>query len=178
LVPDGRRLLAAVLVAVVAVGGYTVANARWLRFPYVDYTWPGNDAAPTLPTGPTGDVRSEVRYVAAHRAPGDTILINMLDQYAFAYYWSADRPVFRRGGPSAIRWYVRYPASARIVIAGDRTVPAARAALAHALASTAAGHRIWLVYSHASSDPWPDALAALHLVAVRTGPDRLFVITP
>lgn len=173
------RTWTAAAVAFIAIGGYTTATSRWLRYPHVSYTWT-NEVGPTPPPGPTADAHDQVRYLAAHRQPGDAIAVNMLDQYGFAYYWSADRPAFARGGVTAIHWYVRYPAGSGIVIASDRTARATRTALARALESSS-GHRVWLVLSHATpadTQAWQDAVAALHLRAIGTGPDALVLLTP
>jgi hypothetical protein len=179
LVAPRWRTWAAAAVTVAAIGGYTAATYQWLRYPYVAYNWP-SETGPTPPSGPTTDPHAQVTYLAAHRQPGDAIAINMLDQYAFAYYWSADRPAFVRGGPTAIHWYVRYPAGSGIVIATDRTAQADRTALTRALAASS-GHRVWLVLSHttpAETQAWQDAAAALHLRVVDQGPDALVLLTP
>jgi hypothetical protein len=115
------------------------------------------------PPGWTGeDVRSQVSYVAAHRAPGDVILVNLNGQYGFAYYWTADPPLVQRGGVQATGWHVDYPASAHIVIATDRTPAGVSDALRDALALTPSGRTLWLVRSHVAASEraaWDAALA-------------------
>ena len=37
------------------------------------------------------DVRDQARYIAAHAAPGDVILVNLTSNWGFAYYWPAAR---------------------------------------------------------------------------------------
>ncbi|HKS98389.1 MAG TPA: hypothetical protein VJT31_02575 [Rugosimonospora sp.] len=175
--PHARIWVGAAL-SLVAIGGYAAANAAWLRYPVVNYDWV-NEVGPTPPPGLTGDVPAQVRYIASHRRPGDVILIHGPDEYAFAYYWSVDRPTFVRGGSGAIGWSVTYPAADRIVIAGERDPAATRAALTRALALTGSGGQVWLVRSHvAPSDiqAWASAVAALHVRAARIGIDQLELI--
>jgi hypothetical protein len=133
------------------------------------------------PPGWTGeDVRSQVAYVAGHRAPGDVILVNLSGQYGFAYYWHPDRPLVERGGVQATAWYVAYPASAHIVVASDRTPAAVSAALSAALATVPPGRTLWLVRSHVTPSEraaWSAALAGHQVRTVTGGPEPLVTVS-
>ncbi len=43
-------------------------------------------------TIPEEDVRDQARYVAAHAAPGDVIVVNLSSNWGFAYYWPLGEP--------------------------------------------------------------------------------------
>ncbi|MDT4986939.1 MAG: hypothetical protein QOI74_1033, partial [Micromonosporaceae bacterium] len=151
-----------------AVAGFAAANRGRL-----DRAVPPGDARE--------NVRAQVRYVAAHRRPGDAILVNLSGQYGFGYYWSADRPEFVKGGVQATGWYVRYPPGRRIVIAAGRDPASVAAALARARGLVTGGGRLWLVRSHVNADEsraWREALAGEAVRSVAVGVEPVALITP
>lgn len=162
----GRTLVAAGLV-LVTVAGFVVADRHWLRFT-------GRSA------GGDEDIRSQVAYVAAHRQPGDVVLVNLSGGYGFAYYWSADRPLFERGGVEATGWYVTYPASTDIVIAADRDAAAVNRSVQQAEALAGPTGRIWLVRTHVNppeAAAWHSALAGRRLQSIRVGAEPVTLVT-
>lgn len=132
---------------------------------------------------PVEDVRTQARYVAAHRQPQDVVLVNLSSNWGFAYYWSLDEPGRRPSDVVTQNYIVDYPASARIVIASGRTLAPIESALSDAVARAKQAHgRVWLVRTHLL-DPegqyWSRALAADHLGVVPVpGAGALTVIAP
>jgi len=127
------------------------------------------------------DVRDQARYVAAHAAPGDVILVNLSSNWGFAYYWPVGDPS-RRPDSAVLQGYVAYfPDQPRIVVASNRDQAGVDAALARALgrARQHACSRIWLVRTHlttAERQAWRTALRAQKLTDTRVGRDGLSVI--
>jgi len=121
-------------------------------------------------TVPDEDVRDQARYVAAHDAPRDVILVNLSSNWGFAYYWPIGRPS-RRPDPIVVQGYEAYfPGQPRIVVARNRDQAGVDAALARALAQARqrSSTRIWLVRTHMSAPEaaaWNAALAAAGLSA-------------
>jgi hypothetical protein len=115
-------------------------------------------------TIPNEDVRDQVRYVAAHDAPSDVILVNMSSNWGFAYYWPVGQPS-RRADPVVVQGYEAYfPDQPRIVVAANRDQAGVDAALAQALAQARqrSSQRIWLIRTHVSTQEqaaWNVALA-------------------
>jgi hypothetical protein len=127
------------------------------------------------------DVRDQARYVAAHAAPGDVILVNLSSNWGFAYYWPDGDPS-RRPDPAVLQGYEAYfPDQPRIVVAVNRDQAEVDAALAQALARARqrACSRIWLVRTHLTTperQAWRTALRAQQLTDTRVGRDGLSVI--
>ena len=128
--------LAAAGLAAVAAGGFAAAAAPDARTSQI----------------PREDVRTPVRYVRAHAAPGDVILVNAASNWGFAYYWPIGRPA-ARPDPSDLQGYQAYfPGQPRIIVARNREPAAIAAALGQALARARRHHcaRVWLVRTHLS----------------------------
>jgi hypothetical protein len=160
----GTRSAAVVLLA---VAGFAVANHGVL-------------AHPPRPGPPGEDIRAQVEYVAAHRQPGDIVLVNLSGQYGFAYYWSGDEPQFHRGGVQATGWYMDYPSRDGIVVATGRDQASVLRAVAAADAVAGPGGRIWLVRTHVNSSEaqaWQQALAGAPVQLFVVGPEPLAAIT-
>ena len=142
-----RGALAAALAAA-AVVAFAVGSRPYLR----------------SQTIPNEDVRDQVRYVAAHDAPSDVILVNMSSNWGFAYYWPIGQPS-RRPDPVVVQRYEAYfPDQPRIVVAANRDPAGVDAALAQALAQARqrSSQRIWLIRTHMSTPEaaaWNAALA-------------------
>jgi hypothetical protein len=121
-------------------------------------------------TIPNEDVRDQARYVAAHDAPRDVILVNLSSNWGFAYYWPIGQPS-RRPDPVVVQGYEAYfPGQPRIVVARNRDQAGVDAALAQALALARqrSSQRIWLIRTHVSTEEaaaWSAALAAAGLSA-------------
>ncbi len=129
------------------------------------------------------DVRDQARYVAAHAAPGDVIVVNLDSNWGFAYYWPHGTPA-RRADPAVLQGYEAYfPGQPRIIVARDRDPAAVNAALSLALARARqhACSRIWLVRTHllaAERAAWTAALRQRGLVSTRAGARGLRVVQP
>jgi hypothetical protein len=128
-------------------------------------------------------VRDQARYVAAHAAPGDAIVVNLSSNWGFAYYWPLGTPA-RRPDPAVLQGYEAYfPGQPRIIVARGRNLAGVNAALSLALARVRqhACGRIWLVRSHllgAEQAAWTVALRQQGLVSTRGGAEGLLVVRP
>ena len=128
---------------------------------------------------PSEDVRGQARYVAAHAARGDVILVNLNSNWGFAYYWPAGVPA-RRADAAVLQGYEAYfPGQPDIVVARTRDSAGVEAALSQALARQRACGRIWLVRTHlttAERRAWINALRQRKLTSAPVGHDGLSVI--
>jgi hypothetical protein len=131
-------------------------------------------------TLPLEDVRGQARYVAAHAAPNDVILVNLNSNWGFGYYWPVGHPS-HRPDPAVLQGYEAYfPDQPRIIVAQGRTSRAVDAALTDAITQARAhpGAQIWLVQAHVNPSELAGWKAALHqhgLIAVPTGGKGLSV---
>lgn len=128
---------------------------------------------------PNEDVRDQARYVAAHAAHGDVILVNFSSNWGFAYYWPDGVPGRRASAVSLQRYEAYFPAQPDIVVARGRDSAGIDAALAQALARRRACGRIWLVRTHlitAEQQAWKTALLQRKLMATPVGRDGLRVV--
>ena len=83
---------------------------------------------------PNEDVRDQARYVAAHAARGDVILVNLSSNWGFAYYWPTGVPA-RRADATVLQGYEAYfPDQPDIVVARTRDSAGVDAALSQAVA--------------------------------------------
>lgn len=159
----GRAVPVAVALVVVAVSGYAVVNrGTWLH--------------PAPPGMPSEDIRAQVRYMAAHRRPGDVVLTNAVGQYGLAYYWSPGSFHIARGGDLTTGWIVRYPPSSRVVVAGGPDPGAIQQAWQDAVALAGRPGRIWLIRTHTFAPEWHNwdqVLARYHTQTVPVGPEPL-----
>jgi hypothetical protein len=128
---------------------------------------------------PHEDVRDQARYVAAHIARGDVIVVNLNSNWGFAYYWPAGVPG-RRADAAVLQGYEAYfPDQPDIVVARTRDSAGVDAALSQALARQRTCGKIWLVRTHvitAEQQAWATALRQQKLTATRVGHDGLSVI--
>jgi hypothetical protein len=165
--PGYGRAAAAGGIVLLALVSFAVANRGTLLHP-------------PLPGKPQEDIRAQVAYVAAHRGPGDTVLVNLSGQYGFAYYWPEGEPQLHRGGVQATGFYVDYRPADRVVVAADRDQVSIVRAVAAADDLSGAGGRIWLVRTHvndAEAAAWQRALAGRQVRLIEVGPEPVAVIT-
>jgi hypothetical protein len=104
-------------------------------------------------TIPDEDVRDQARYVAAHAAPSDVIVVNLSSNWGFAYYWPFGRPSRRPNAVVAQGYEAYFPGQRRIVVARERDDGDVDDALSDALvlARQRSSTRIWLVRTHMST---------------------------
>ena len=128
------------------------------------------------PIGRQEDARAQAAYIAAHRRPGDVILVSSSGSFAFAYYWHLDRPRIVRGGRLGIGWYVAYPPQDRIVISPG-PAPDAVASAFTAARNLAGNATLWIVRSHTDQNDearsWNVALAGQPVITVPVGSEPL-----
>jgi hypothetical protein len=130
---------------------------------------------------PNEDVRGQARYVAAHGARGDVILVNLNSNWGFAYYWQAGEPA-RRADTAVLQGYEAYfPGQPRIVVARNRDAAGVDTALSQALAQARQRPcgRIWLVRTHLTPverRAWRAALRQQGLARIPAGHGGLSVV--
>jgi hypothetical protein len=169
----GREVTATVMV-IATFAAFAVANRD--RWRLDDRTGPKATVVE--------DVRSQVRYVAGHRQPGDVILVNALGAYGFAFYWDLDNPTFVEAPQFAVHWSPAYPDETGIVIASNRDAASVEAAVARAerLASSRGPHpRIWVIRTHvttAEAKAWAAALGRYAITQIEVGVEPLVAIEP
>jgi hypothetical protein len=114
--------------------------------------------------------------VAAHRRPGDVVLVSVAASFGFAYYWHLDRPRIQRGGRMATGWYVDYPPADRIVVNAGGT-PEDIAAGFQAARSLVGGGTLWIVRSHIMYEGpgWDTVLAGQPATTVPVGSEPLLL---
>jgi len=159
--PPRAVFAGATALALVAVGVFALANRHVLRHPG--------------PIGHGEDVRSQVQYVAAHRRPGDVVLVSIGASFGFAYYWHADRPRFVRGGRMATGWYVDYPPPDRIVVNAG-SLPGDVVQGFTTAQQLAGSGTVWIVRSHVSATElpaWNAMLAGQPVTTLTVGSEPL-----
>jgi hypothetical protein len=127
------------------------------------------------PIGHGENVRAQVAYVAAHRRPGDVVLVSVSASFGFAYYWPLDRPRIERGGRMATGWYVDYPPKDLIVVNAGGT-PDDVAAGFQAARNLVGGGTLWIVRSHIGAQEapgWNAVLAGQPVTTVPVGSEPL-----
>lgn len=133
---------------------------------------------------PPEDVRTPAVFVAAHRAPGDLILVNMHSNWAFGYYWPIGTPAIEPVTSNLQQFITVFPDQPDIFVATDRTRAAVDEVVDRVAAVAAArgsGARIWFVHQHyspAESRLYTAAVAARHLRATTVLAGSLDLITP
>ncbi len=157
----------AVGLAVLAVTAFGLHAQRYIRSHYI----------------PIEDTSAQVRYVASHAAPGDAILVNASNAWAFAYYWPDGVPSLRADPPGPGGYQPYFPSQPDIVIPLNRNAATVQAALSRAVAVAVAGRagcgRIWLVFAHvipAEEADWQADLRQRDLTATPVGNDGLSVV--
>jgi hypothetical protein len=130
---------------------------------------------------PSEDVRDQARYIVAHEARRDVILVNLSSNWGFAYYWPAGAPARRPDTAVAQGYEAYFPDQPDIVVARNRDLAAIDEALAQAL-TVARQHpcaRIWVVRTHLSAQEklaWRVALRQQKVTLARAGQPGLGVI--
>jgi hypothetical protein len=120
---------------------------------------------------PSQNVRGQTRYVYAHEASDDVILVDTSSSYGFAYYWPVGQPSIRPDDNVAQDYEPYFPGQPRIVVAIGGTPPNVGAAVAQAARQAQLGRcaDIWFITSQESPSrlaAWTAALAQQGLSAV------------
>ena len=134
---------------------------------------------------PKEDVRTPTRYVAAHRRPGDIVVVGLGANWAFTYYWHGPgAKAYISDDTVAAGFVTRVDGiDAIFVPARDRiTVLATMKTAVERWASHGGTGRIWIVRTHMAPTEqrsWTAALRELHLRAtpVTGPPEPLLVVT-
>jgi hypothetical protein len=140
------------------------------------------DARSMRPTFELQNVRDQIAYVAAHREPGDVILVGFPASYGFAYYWPR-APELTIGVPTGttVTFSVSYPRDPTIVVARGRAASDVAAAMEEALARAGPRNRVWIVLSHDYKTFWRANMptgGSMTKVPLRLGRlDALIVLT-
>jgi hypothetical protein len=186
-------LIVTVVIAAVGFAGLANAAARWrpVLVPVVVIVSVGAMAFGVRHqvrtfVYPDEDPRVQTLYVAHHRRAGDVVVVNLLANWGFTYYWpSGGTRVFTSQRTIAAGYLARVDGIDGVFAPGRGRVDVL-ATLKTALADWRAlgGHgRIWIVRTHVLSaevNAWALAFAELHLhpVAVTGGPEPLLAVAP
>ena len=123
------------------------------------------------PNIPAEDVRTPALYIAAHLRPGDVVVVNMLSNWGFAYYWPGGTVDYRRVTTNLPQFLAEIPEQPNILMAADRTPTAIDQVMARAAALVAArgsGARVWLVHQHYVAPERDEYVAAIAAHGWRT----------
>lgn len=137
-------------------------------------------------TIPSEDVRSPVRYLDRHMAPGDVVVLSQMASYGFAFYDHRFQPTWSRFPVAANGFLPTYPETGPVVQLRGRDAAAVDTALRRAVAdidSEPTGRRgvIWIVRSHqtgAEAAEWGRLLAGRAVSSVGGGPEPLLQYRP
>jgi hypothetical protein len=116
---------------------------------------------------PREDVRTETRYVAAHRRPNDVILVDYAANFGVAYYWPHPHLAFRHNQSGQA--FEVHVVGIRAVYVEHRTADATLSGLREAVRLWRAaprGSRLFIVRTHVDDRDrrnWNDAFATLQV---------------
>lgn len=133
---------------------------------------------------PAEDVRTPALYIAAHLQPGDVVVVNMLSNWAFAYYWPDGEPGFEPVTTNLPQFLATIASPPDVLMAADRTRVAIDEVIARAAAAAAArgpAGRIWFVHQHyvpSESAIYAAAIAAHRFHAIPVIRSSLDLLTP
>jgi len=103
-------------------------------------------------TIPAEDLRTPTQYVAAHYMMGDTIVIPLLSNWGFSYYWPIGKPVVTVSS-NLQRFIATFPDQPNILTARDGSAAGLYLVLARAAAALheSPSKHVWLIYQHISA---------------------------
>jgi hypothetical protein len=129
-----RRRELGVLVVGGAFAMYAVGAAKYV------HTW----------WGAKEDVRGAVEYVAAHRSPGDVVVVTLASNYGFSLYSPGAEPEYVRAPDVSMGFVTRARGVEGAVYVRGVTEADTTAALrqAEAAARRSHGRRIWVLRTH------------------------------
>ena len=125
-------------------------------------------------------------YVAQHRHAGDIVVVNVLANWGFTYYWPSGGTRIFTSQQTVAAGYLARINGINGAFATGRSRVDVLATLKTAVIDwrSLGGHgRIWIVRTHvigAEANAWTLAFAELHLhpVAVTGGPEPLLAVDP
>lgn len=166
----GRRHVLLPVVVIVVVGGLAFGARHQVR----TFQFPDEDP------------RVQTLYVAQHRHAGDIVVVNLLANWGFTYYWPGEGTRVFVSRQTVATGYLARVDGINGVFATGRSRVDVLATLKTALTDWRAlgGHgQIWIVRTHVIGgevNAWALAFAELHLhpVAVTAGPEPLLVVDP
>ena len=125
---------------------------------------------------PPENMRTPTDYLAAHKNPGDVVVVPMNSSWGFAYYWDRGTPAPERVDTNVVGFLAVFPDQSDILVASDRTPEAISAVMDEAVAAMTANGpaaRIWFVGQHltvAETAAYLEAAKAHGLVRNQVGP--------
>ncbi len=100
---------------------------------------------------PEEDLRTPTRYIAAHQRPGDVVVVAMLSNWGFAYYWDEGQPATEPVTSNLQGFVTVFPDQPNILVATDRTEAAVTDVMdkaARAAAAAGPNARVWFIVQH------------------------------
>ncbi|WP_432840981.1 hypothetical protein [Dactylosporangium sp. CA-092794] len=177
-VPRGSRpvwrIACSAALALVALGAFAVDNRAWYRFDGLDSRVP--DSSPIALT----DVRSQVRWVDAHRAPGDVVIVSVSAIHGYAFYHD-DKPMAWQPSAADTGWSPII-GDENVVVVGAHSAPAIQNAVDRAVArarSNGPDARLLLIRTWwwGEKDAWTASLRPYAVNYPYTGTDPVAVVT-
>ncbi|MGC5286844.1 hypothetical protein [Micromonospora sp. DT231] len=172
-----RRLpttIATATVCAVLVGAFAVHNSQWYRF---DGDEAGLESTPIAMT----DVREQTRYVNAHRAKNDVVVLSYAAAYGFAFYSTRDHVGLVAPYGNTVGWWVDMPADSVVVVTGlDEKAVRGGLGRALTLAGERGGARVWLIRSFVVGEEvgsWQSALADYRVEQMTNGVEPVVVVS-
>jgi hypothetical protein len=166
-----RTPLAGVLV-VAALSAFATVNHSWYRFDGLD------PRVPNYSPIAVSDVRTQTRWVDAHRAPGDVVLISDQARYGYAFYH--DTSTMRwTAAPNTVGWVPVDPADPDVIVVhGSTAAPIANAVGRAVARARSNGARVLIVRSWwgAEAQAWSAALRPYAVTYPYTGTEPVAVI--
>ena len=164
--PSSPRYLSALALAMAAVAAFVAGGWSDVRLHPLS----------------TEDVRTQVDYVYAHRAPDDVILVNSNSSWGFAYYWPQGAPAQQANSFVLQKYVPVFPDQPQILVAASRDTPHVEAAVLEAIRRARAhpGARIWIVRTHPTrveNAAWTAAYQRYGLTAQPVDSAGLAVVT-
>jgi hypothetical protein len=171
--PAWSSLLAAVLV-LAAAASYAVDNREWYR--YTGH----NPAVPNYSPIAVSDVRTQSRWVATHRRPGDVVVISTEARFGYAFYHDSRRLVWSKA-PTSVGWLPVPPDDPDVVVvqgSDPRQISAAVAGAVDRARRNGPGSRLLLVrtWFGGEAEAWHAALQGYRVTDAYPGVEPVAIV--
>jgi hypothetical protein len=172
--PAARVGLGATVVLAV-IAGFAVANREWYR--YTGHS----PAVPNYSPIAVSDVRSQARWVAANRQPGDVVVISTEARYGYAFYHDAGTLAWA-SAPTSVGWLPVPPDDPDVVVvegSGAGQIAFSVAAAVDRARRNGPHSRLLLVrtWYGGEADAWRVALQGYQVTDAYPGTEPVAIVT-
>jgi len=170
-----RTAFAGVLV-VAALSAFATVNHAWYRFDGLD------PRVPNYSPIAISDVRTQTRWVDAHRAPGDVVLVGYAARYGYAFYHDTSTVRWTAVATNTVGWVPAEPADPDVIVVDGTTAKPIADAVDRAVARArrnGPGTRILIVRTWwgGEADAWNAALRPYAVTHPYAGTEPVAVVT-